>query len=177
VDRFLMGSVSRAVLRSAECPVLVVRGRVRPIRHVLIGLDGSANAGRAVDFVAGLEVPRDGRVSLVHVIDPVRAFSFGLLPATARSAVSSAAAALESKARFAARQDLDAAAQVLGGWTVASEVRLGVPLTGLLAAARARGADAVVVGARGVGSVKRLLLGSVAEGLVDRSPLPVLVVR
>jgi nucleotide-binding universal stress UspA family protein len=33
------------------------------------------------------------------------------------------------------------------------------------------------VGARGVGGVERLVLGSVAEGALDRSPVAVLLVR
>jgi ATP-dependent RNA helicase DeaD len=41
----------------------------------------------------------------------------------------------------------------------------------------AKGADVLVVGARGVGGVERLLLGSVAERVVSRAPVPVLVVR
>jgi nucleotide-binding universal stress UspA family protein len=55
------------------------------------------------------------------------------------------------------------------------EVLTGRPLEELLAAAR--GADLLVVGARGIGRVEQLLLGSVAEGAVTRAPVPVLVVR
>jgi nucleotide-binding universal stress UspA family protein len=58
---------------------------------------------------------------------------------------------------------------------VTNEVRVGRPLEELLACAR--DADVLVVGARGVGAVERLLLGSVAEGLTARSPVPMLVVR
>jgi nucleotide-binding universal stress UspA family protein len=55
------------------------------------------------------------------------------------------------------------------------ETRVGRPLEELLAASR--DADLLVVGARGVGAVERLLLGSVAEGVVARAPGPVLVAR
>jgi nucleotide-binding universal stress UspA family protein len=61
------------------------------------------------------------------------------------------------------------------GWRVTNEVRVGRPLEELLASARDD--DVLVVGARGVGAVERLLLGSVAEGLTARSPVPVLVAR
>jgi nucleotide-binding universal stress UspA family protein len=43
-------------------------------------------------------------------------------------------------------------------------------------AARAATADVLVVGARGHNAVERLLLGSVAQGALDRAPMPVLVV-
>jgi nucleotide-binding universal stress UspA family protein len=52
---------------------------------------------------------------------------------------------------------------------------MGRPLEELLAASR--DADILVVGARGIGTVERLLLGSVAEGALTHAPVPVLVVR
>ena len=56
-------------------------------------------------------------------------------------------------------------------------IRLGAPLSELLAAVEAVSADLLVVGARGVGGLGRLLLGSVAEGALNQSSAPVLVVR
>jgi nucleotide-binding universal stress UspA family protein len=35
----------------------------------------------------------------------------------------------------------------------------------------------LVVGARGAGGIERLLLGNVAEGVLDRAPISVLIVR
>ena len=51
----------------------------------------------------------------------------------------------------------------------------GRPLRELLDASRE--ADVLVVGARGIGAVERLLLGSVAEGAVTHAPVAVLVVH
>jgi nucleotide-binding universal stress UspA family protein len=56
-------------------------------------------------------------------------------------------------------------------------VRTGVPLRELLAAVTIVRAHALVVGAREVRGVRRALLGSVAAGVLERSPVPVLVVR
>jgi nucleotide-binding universal stress UspA family protein len=56
-------------------------------------------------------------------------------------------------------------------------VREGVPLAEVLREAAASRADLLVVGARGTGGLARLLLGSVAEGALDRSPVPVLLVK
>ena len=58
VRRLLIGSVSRGVTRRAPCPVLVVRQARRAYRRSVIGLDGSANARRAVKFLATLTAPR-----------------------------------------------------------------------------------------------------------------------
>jgi nucleotide-binding universal stress UspA family protein len=63
------------------------------------------------------------------------------------------------------------------GWKVRKSVRLGAPLDELIATVAATGAGALVVGARGTGGMSRLLLGSVADGAVNHSPVPVLVVK
>jgi nucleotide-binding universal stress UspA family protein len=177
VGRLLLGSVSRACVREARCPVLVVRGPARPPRRFLLGVDGSPHARHAAAFLGALTVPRGGEVRLVSVVEPVRLPSTAFLPARVRAVVTSEAADLEKERLAAARRHLEGARLRLAraGWRVRTEVRTGRPLEELLDASR--NADVLVVGARGVGRVERLLLGSVAEGMVSRAQVPVLVVR
>ena len=54
---------------------------------------------------------------------------------------------------------------------------VGDPVTGILEAARAWGADLIVVGTHAQGAVEHFLAGSTAEKIVARSPVPVLTVR
>jgi nucleotide-binding universal stress UspA family protein len=61
--RLLMSSVSRGVVRGAKCAVLVVRKRPRRVRRIVTGFDASKNAQRAVELVARLVSPSDGRAS------------------------------------------------------------------------------------------------------------------
>ena len=177
VGRFLLGSVSRTVVRRAPCAVLVVRGSARAPRRFLIGVDGSPHARGAVAFVAGLTPPRGGQARLLRVVEPVRLPSTGLVPARVRALLAQEAENLEREHMAAARRQLEAARERLAraGWRVKTEVRMGRPLEELLTAST--DADVLVVGARGIGAVERLLLGSVAEGAVSRAPVPVLVVR
>lgn len=177
VGRLLLGSVSRAVVRRAPCTVLVVRGSARAPRRFLIGVDGSPHARDAVAFVAALRAPRGGQVRLLRVVEPVRPPSTGLLPARVRALVTREAAGLEREHVATARRELETARARLAraGWRVKIEIRMGRPLEELLAASRT--ADILVVGARGVGAIERLLLGSVAESAVTRAAVPVLVVR
>jgi nucleotide-binding universal stress UspA family protein len=177
IGRLFLGSVGRAVVREARSSVLVVRGTARAPRRLLIGIDGSPHARQAVAFVAALPPPRGGQARLLSVVEPIRLPSTGLLPAKMRAVVAGEAAEIQEERLRTARRQLAAAEARLtqAGWRVRVEVRTGRPLDELLAAAN--GADALVLGARGVGAVERLLLGSVAEGAVSRSPVPVLVVR
>jgi nucleotide-binding universal stress UspA family protein len=64
------------------------------------------------------------------------------------------------------------------GETVAgSHLREGRPAEEIAGLVGELGVGLVVVGSRGIGSVKRLVLGSVSEGVVDLAPCPVLVFR
>ena len=177
VGRLLLGSVSRAVVRRAPCPVLVVRRRARAARRFLIGIDGSPHARDAVALVASLTLPRGGQVRLLRVVEALRPPSTGLMPAHLRALVAREAASAERERVAAASRELDIARARLAraGWRVKTEVRIGRPLRELLDASR--NADVLVVGARGIGAVERLLLGSVAEGAVTHAAVPVLVVR
>ncbi|HCE65628.1 MAG TPA: universal stress protein, partial [Deinococcus radiodurans] len=57
-----------------------------------------------------------------------------------------------------------------------SELLVGDPITGLLDAARAWGADLIVVGTHPQGALEHFFIGSSAEKLVGRSAVPVLCV-
>ena len=177
VARLVLGSVSRAIVRQASGAVLVVRGPARTPRRFLVGVDGSPHARRALAFVARLTPPTAGHVRLLSVVEAVRLPSMALLPQRVHAVIAGEAANLERERVAAARRQLEAARARLAraGWRVRIDVRSGQPLEELLAAAS--DTDVLVVGARGVGGVERLLIGSVAEGAVSRAPTPVLVVR
>jgi nucleotide-binding universal stress UspA family protein len=144
--------------------------------QVLVGTDGSedalAAARRALELLTS-----DATVHLVAVaevaatVDPVapevtagysRPHEFD--PARAR-AIDDATAALER------------AASALGGVAVETYVDGGDPGPVLCERARALNADVMVVGSRGRGAIRRVLLGSVSTYLVQNAPCPVLVVR
>jgi nucleotide-binding universal stress UspA family protein len=179
VGRLVLGSVSRGVVRHARGAVLVVKARPGRPRRFLVGLDGSRHGRRTVGFLAALAPPPGTRVRLVTVLEPVQPASLALLPASIRATLAAEAQSRHTVESQEAQHRLDRAGRALSaaGWTVDVEPRRGVPLDELLAAVDAFQADLVVAGARGVGAVERLLLGSVAEGLLTHSPVSVLVVR
>jgi nucleotide-binding universal stress UspA family protein len=179
IGRLLLGSVSRDVVRRASCAVMVIKGRPRAMRRLVIGLDGSPNARHALSFVAALQPPEGGHVTLVRAVERVRVQTLGLMPAAVRASIAHELAAVNAQQMARAKREMQAASDELegAGWTVKTEIRSGVPLAELLAAANDARAELLVVGARGVGGVKRLLLGSVALGALSHSRVSVLVVR
>lgn len=138
----------------------------RPGR-IVVGVDGSEGADRALRYAVDEAERRGGTVDAVLVwalldqpgVPEERPFdpAFG-----------------EAKAR--AYLD-EAVARVVGdhpGVTVNPVVVCDLPARGLLEAAA--GADLLVVGARGLGGFAGLLLGSVSQQVVNHAPCPVVVI-
>jgi nucleotide-binding universal stress UspA family protein len=63
------------------------------------------------------------------------------------------------------------------GWETRTSLTTGEPLNDLLRAVKSARAHLLVVGAKGTSRVRHLLLGSVAEGALNTSPVPVLIAR
>jgi nucleotide-binding universal stress UspA family protein len=149
------------------------------VRASVVGVDGSANAARAAICLAALRPRRGERVTVVRVEEPMSLPSGALLPRGIRATLRREVAALNAERMARAKRDVGkvAARRARSGRAVRERVYAGAPLDALLATVSATRADVLVVGARGVSGVSRLLLGSVAEGALSRSPIPVLVVR
>ena len=172
VRRLLMGSVSRGVVRRTTSAVLVVRRRQR-VRRMVVGLDESPSARKAVAFVGSLVPPRAGRVTLVTVVPRIAVPSRGI---AARAVASEVRRTNTMRGKAAMRKlNLAAAALKRKGWQPRTMLTNGEPLRDLLRAVARERADLLVVGARGTSGIRHLLLGSVAEGALNRCPVPVLI--
>jgi nucleotide-binding universal stress UspA family protein len=176
VRRLIAGSVSRGVVRAAPCPVLVVRQARPEMLRVVLGFDGSPQSRTAVSFVARLAPGPGGHVTVVTAVPPVYEPSRSLTRPTRRQ-VEAATSGVDARHVDRAQRALNHAARLIAaaGWEVATAVTRGEPLSDLLHTVADRNADLLVVGARGTSGVDRLLLGSVAEGALNRSPVPVLI--
>ena len=165
----LLGSVSRQLCEHAPCPVTVVRNCTPEaelrLETIAVGVDGSVNAQRAVRFAAELAEGTGAYVVAVHaaahgtaIDDPEEG------PAVPHPTLTQL---LEGWCRPLERRGLDDHDLV---------VAEGDPRSALLDVAEERAADLIVVGSRGLGPVSKLVLGSVANSLIQHSPVPVTVV-
>ena len=178
VRRLLMGSVSRAVVRQSPCAVLVARKAVRAVGTILLGIDGSSHSFSAFDLVTRL--PSNGRrIVLFTAIDAMRMPSPVHLTSSIQATIAAEIRRTNRRRRADAERNLRRMKTELkrGGWKVTTVVTDGSPLNDLLRQIAISRADLLVVGARGVTGLNRVLLGSVADGALNRSPVPVLVVK
>ena len=138
------------------------------MKRILVGVDGSEPAARAVQLAAEIALRFGARLTLAYVVAPL------LLPPDAYGLT---AAGVEQQNEAFGRKLLASAITTLGepGLEVDTTVLIGAPAEKLAEAAAANDVGLVVVGSRGRGAVARMLLGSVSDRLVHISPKPVLI--
>ena len=140
--------------------------------RVLLAMDGSATADTARDLVASLSWPDATVIRVVAVVESMSAVSAGLAPYTAAELDERPITAdLEARLAEAAR-GLDAPGRI-----VETIVLHGRPASVIVEQANELRADLIVVGSRGLGRLRSMLLGSVSAEVVDHAPCPVLVAR
>jgi nucleotide-binding universal stress UspA family protein len=167
VARMLLGSTSTAVAAHARCPVLVVRGpRLRSRGPVVVGVDGSAGSAAAVTYAAELAERESTSLCAVHALSPVTD-ALGFVSGPDDPQVTQAQALLAETVAGVAVDHPDLHVEQVLAQTH--------PVEALLR--HSRGARLVVVGSRGLGGVRSMVLGSVSREVLHHASCPVLVVR
>ncbi|WP_254808905.1 universal stress protein [Natronosalvus amylolyticus] len=158
LDTVFVGSVAKTVTRRSPTTVTVVRSvddddPTQP-EQVLVAVDGSERAYEALEFA--LQEFSTATITALYVIDPSEVFG----------TTADADSTLET-----VRQRADTL-----GSTIQTESERGDPARTIAEYAVDGGFNHLVVGRSGRSGWPRLLLGSVAESLVLRAPVPVTVV-
>ena len=138
--------------------------------RVLVPYDGSELSEKAVEHA--LERYDDAEIVLLHVLDFVSAG----YEAPPEAALPGYWADWYGEAEESAETMLEEVTDAYDA-TFATETVVGRPARTILDHAEQEDVDAVVVGSHGREGISRILLGSVAETVVRRSPVPVTVVR
>jgi nucleotide-binding universal stress UspA family protein len=171
VGRLLIGSVTEQLLRDSTLPVVTVHEETTvewPFEEILVPIDGSAAAHAALSEAIELAKETDATLHLIHVVDT------SLITGDVDGGL--VLEALEE----AGKQALDIASDRVAQsavTTVESSVVSGPPSTAIYAYADERDIDAIVMGTHGRTGVERVLLGSVAEGVIRRSEVPVVTTK
>lgn len=142
-------------------------------KHILVPVDGSETAQKAVEKAAGLAQAFGSAVSVIYVIDPYPFTGLGSDFAYGQAEYLSAATAEAEQAIQAARQTLTQAGIAL----TTKVVEEHATWRGILDAAKTFGADLIVMGSHGRHGIEKVVLGSVAQRVLSHAHLPVVVVR
>ena len=143
------------------------------LTKILLATDGSTDATLAARVVADVSKGTGSELHVVHVLPQFPQHAYPGITPEVYSYV------LDETYREA-RHLLDEQAKRIqdrGGTVTETHVRRGRFVDEILDLVEEIGAGLILMGSRGLGPVKRLLLGSVAEGVVHHAPCPVLVAR
>lgn len=179
LGRWFLGSVAETVIRRTTVPVLLVRAsEMSPmppaIQRIVVPLDGSTLAEEALPTARAMAGRLHVPVHLLTVIDISGATTLELATAAV-----SASRLEETLLRLFTEAEIslaNAEEQVLQpGAKVTTEVRYGSPGPTIVDATQP--GDLIVMTSHGHSGFARWMLGSVAEAVVRRSAVPVLLVR
>ncbi|MDF2721784.1 MAG: universal stress protein UspA [Paenibacillus sp.] len=140
-------------------------------QHVVVAYDGSNQSQKALDQAAAIVSQNPGaRLSIVHV--------YHLPNFVVGEALVVAPVEVDMEAMAEAERILDEAkARVAALGNIGSELLQGTPTTAILEYAERVQADLIVIGSRGLGTFKELLLGSVSHYIVQHAKIAVLVTK
>jgi nucleotide-binding universal stress UspA family protein len=141
------------------------------VQHVLVPIDFSATADRALAYAIALAQQLHARLTLLHVLD--------LTPVTMEEMTAGVVATylddLETDAQHLLQSSLERVRHA--GLQGESLLVQGTPTQTIVDTAGEQGVDLIIMGTHGRTGLAHVFLGSVAEHVVRQGPCPVLVVR
>ena len=170
IEAFMMGEVARKVMEHTRiCPVWIVKGSVESNR-VLIAVDGSDNALKAVDHAGFMLGGSDCHVTLFHTMPNLRKY----VPRELLADAAELEAFYRQKAGRQIAPCLKKAREILlqAGLPenrIANKIVHGTrcAATDILRAAKKDGCGTIVLGHRGLSGIRDFFMGSVTRKVLD----------
>jgi len=144
------------------------------IKKILVAIDGSDHANRALDFALDIATKYSARVLLLTVVPPLF-LPMPSLNVMKSQAVTDASNELENSFRKALSQTEERAKR-LTSLTVFTRLEHGNPDEVIIETAKLGDFDIIVIGSRGLGR-RDFALGSVSSRVAENATCPVLIVK
>jgi nucleotide-binding universal stress UspA family protein len=172
LTRWVLGSITEKVLRSAPCPVMAVHA-ARHLQRVLITLDGSPLAERAIEPGLSLAQSLQAEVTLLRCVPHILAD--GKLDEHERGLSRRMQEDLINEAKEYLRARSDEAGR--SGVMINSAVRIGSPADSILEYVETYGIDLIAMATHGRTGLKRWVYGSVTAKVLRSVSCSMLVIR
>jgi len=146
------------------------------LKTILVPIDGSDCSRRAIDYASDIGSRFDAKIVLVHAIN----YPFGRLSVELHQYAVSEHLDGPGEVEAVVEKMLETAevrATSAGVNEIAHDSRMGDPASVILEAATSCDADCIVMGSRGLGELKGLLVGSVSHKVLQHAEVPVTIVR
>ena len=141
------------------------------VQHVLVPIDFSDTADRALEYAIALAQQLQARLTLLHVFD--------LTPLTMGDAATGVPVTAVHELEIEVQQLLQESLERVQRAGLQGESLLvqGTPTQTIIDTAGEQGVDLIIMGTHGRTGLMHLLMGSVSEQVVRRAPCPVLTLR
>src|SRR5215203_857282 len=139
--------------------------------RILLASDGSESAAHAIEVAVELSKKTDSELHVLYIGEYSPAL---LYPQAADTSwvVQEDLAPIQEEQGQEFQQ-----VRAVGGTVAQAHLRMGTPAAEVVDLAEELGVGLVVVGSRGLGGIRRALIGSVSDSVVRHAHCPVLVVR
>jgi nucleotide-binding universal stress UspA family protein len=143
-----------------------------PIHHILVATDGSDSSVKAGRLAVRLAGCHSARLTFVYVVDDTVAG--GLADASGQEIRQ-----VQNDLEQGGQRYLNYLTRLATGMKLNSSqtIRKGEPYEEITALAREQGVDLIVIGQVGRRGLRRILIGSVTERVIEHAPCPVMVVK
>jgi nucleotide-binding universal stress UspA family protein len=142
------------------------------IRRILFPHDLSASTAKVIPYLRTTARALNCEVYMLHVVPSIPKWGNGYIPLPSTTVLE--LEAVESAKKFMERIRGNA---TLGCAVAGTKVTSGDPVREILKAVNEGGIDMIVMGTHGRKGLKHIIMGSVAEGVVRKAPVPVMIVN
>jgi nucleotide-binding universal stress UspA family protein len=158
-DPRMLGSITRKVVMNATVPTLIIKKEC-PLERILVCVDGSEHSIVALDYITKLAQEMGSKITVINVEERK------LYDMSPKTAVEGGQLVISHALSAIGKPDLP----------VEKRVEFGVTSDVLVEVAEKEGIDLIVMGSRGLGTVRRFLLGSVSDDVSQKARTSVLIV-
>jgi nucleotide-binding universal stress UspA family protein len=148
------------------------------IKKVLVAIDGSKSADKALDFALDLAGKYSAQIVLISVFDPP---SVSYLTSPAMIFIPIDTTKHLEEIRIYHEKILSEALKKARSYKeelkVSKKLIEGRPADKIVETAKDGEFDLIIIGSRGLGGIKEFFLGSVSDRVADEAPCPVLIIK
>jgi nucleotide-binding universal stress UspA family protein len=151
------------------------------IKKILVALDGSEPAQKALNFALDLADEYSAEIVLLSVVQPAIAprlyYPAAGVPTVPPVTVGAYSKELKAQHEKVLSEALKKTRKVKPKLKVSTKLLEGRPSSMIIEAAKEGNFDIIVMGSRGLGGIKEFFLGSVSDRVADEAACPVLIVK
>lgn len=147
------------------------------IKNILVAIDGSKSAERALDFALDLATKYSAKIVLISVFAPLSVsmitLGIGLSPVNLAGHIDGLMDFRKKILSDALKKARNSNSELV----VTKILAEGRPSDKIVETAKEQQCDLIVIGSRGLGGIKEFFLGSVSDRVADHAQCPVLIIK